>query len=144
MVRPLASARAGFAWLAVAFWMGLIFFLSSRADVTTQGEGGLYVGVYKLAHLAVFAVLGALVAHALRMPAVERYGWAILIVVTYAVSDELHQAFVPGRSPSVSDVGIDTIGGFIGMRVVIAGWIDRVLAIAFARNRRRMRADPDE
>ncbi len=39
---------------------------------------------------------------------------ALVISVLWAVGDELHQAFVPSRSPSITDVGIDTLGVLLG------------------------------
>ena len=38
-----------------------------------------------------------------------------LLAVLYAASDEFHQSFVPGRGPSVIDVGIDAIGAALGL-----------------------------
>ena len=35
---------------------------------------------------------------------------AIILAILYAISDELHQYFVPGRTSTISDVLIDTIG----------------------------------
>jgi len=35
---------------------------------------------------------------------------AIILTILYAISDELHQSFVPGRHTSISDILIDTIG----------------------------------
>ena len=39
----------------------------------------------------------------------------ILICAFYAVTDEIHQIFVPGRAFEWMDVGIDTAGAIIGM-----------------------------
>ncbi len=64
----------------------------------------------KLAHTAEYAVLGALLARAL-----GRSGLAVAIGVLYAVSDEVHQAFVPGRLGSPVDVAIDAIGVVCGV-----------------------------
>jgi VanZ family protein len=38
----------------------------------------------------------------------------------YAISDELHQLFVPGRSASLKDVLIDTLAALIGVICLIA------------------------
>ena len=38
--------------------------------------------------------------------------FAILISVIYAVLDEIHQAFTPGRVPSIKDVMLDSVGIF--------------------------------
>ena len=40
---------------------------------------------------------------------------AILLSILYAASDELHQAFVPGRNPSPYDVMIDALGALLGV-----------------------------
>ena len=34
----------------------------------------------------------------------------ILFSIFYGITDEIHQYFVPGRSASISDVGLDSIG----------------------------------
>lgn len=38
----------------------------------------------------------------------------ILVTLLYALSDEFHQVFVPGRSGSLWDAGIDLVGILIG------------------------------
>lgn len=42
------------------------------------------------------------------------------ITVIYAISDEIHQYFVPGRSCMLTDVLIDASGGFAGFIIVIS------------------------
>ena len=42
----------------------------------------------------------------------------LLICIIYAASDELHQAFVPGRGAHVSDVIIDSAGSALGILIV--------------------------
>jgi len=95
--------------------MAVIFLLSSQPDSDPSGRR-LTFGVYKLAHLVVFTVLGVFVAGAighLRTP--RAAWWAWVLVVLYAIGDEIHQAFVPGRTPLVTDVAIDSIGGLVGI-----------------------------
>ena len=41
----------------------------------------------------------------------------IIICILYAISDEIHQLFVPGRSGQVSDVLLDTLGAFTGIMI---------------------------
>jgi VanZ family protein len=36
--------------------------------------------------------------------------WTLVLVILYAISDEFHQSFVPGRDSSIKDVLIDLIG----------------------------------
>ncbi|MBR5116337.1 MAG: VanZ family protein, partial [Lachnospiraceae bacterium] len=42
-------------------------------------------------------------------------GFALIIAVLYAASDEFHQSFVPGRSCMLGDVGIDSLGALAGI-----------------------------
>ena len=44
--------------------------------------------------------------------------WALLVSFLYSCSDEIHQAFVPGRGPGVRDVLIDTSGALAGILVM--------------------------
>jgi VanZ family protein len=98
-------------WLPVVAWAALIFAFSSVPDLGT-GLGGWDLVLRKLAHAAEFAVLGALLARA-----TDRAGLAVVLGVLYAVSDEVHQSFVPGRLGSPVDVAIDAAGVAVGVFV---------------------------
>jgi len=114
MARAVGLARF---WLPVAAWMLLIFIVSGRPDQ----NGGLSVGVVipKLAHVVEYAVLGFLLARAARVEDEPLGSWrsalVILAIGLYAVSDEVHQAFVPSREARVTDVIIDLVGGLMGV-----------------------------
>jgi VanZ like family len=96
-------------WLPVLAWAALIFGFSSVPDLGT-GLGGWDLTLRKIAHAAEFAVLGALLARALGNGRI-----AAAVGVLYAVSDEVHQSFVPGRMGSAVDVGIDAVGVLLGV-----------------------------
>jgi VanZ family protein len=96
-------------WLPVVLWAGLIFTFSAVPSLGT-GLGTWDVVLRKLAHAAEFAVLGALLYRALR-----REPLAILLGSAYAVTDEVHQAFVSGRHASPFDWLIDTAGVIAGV-----------------------------
>ena len=96
-------------WAPVVAWAALIFALSSVPDLGT-GLGGWDLVLRKLAHAAEYAVLGALLLRATARP-----GLAFVLGTLYAVSDEVHQSFVPGRMGSVLDVALDTVGVAIGI-----------------------------
>lgn len=42
------------------------------------------------------------------------------VCVLYAVSDEIHQHFVPGRSCEIRDMLIDSVGALLGLLVCLA------------------------
>ena len=76
----------------------------------------------KAAHLLLFAVLGALFAMALSSRVKKKINLFIissLLGIIYAVSDEIHQYFVPGRSFLLKDILIDSAGVIIGAGVII-------------------------
>lgn len=54
---------------------------------------------------------------ALLLRATGRAGLALALAVLYAVSDEIHQAFVPGRAGSPLDVAIDAVGVACGIAI---------------------------
>jgi VanZ family protein len=105
--------RGSFArnWLPVAVWAALIFAFSSVPDLGT-GLGGWDLVLRKIVHAAEYAVLGALLARA-----TGRAGLALALGALYAVSDEVHQAFVPGRNGAPLDVAIDALGIAVGVAV---------------------------
>ena len=106
----------GMWWIAVVGWMVIIFVSSSQPDSKPGGGQQMPIGIYKLAHLLVYSVLGVFVAGAARHANTPRASvWACIAVVLYAITDEIHQGFVPGRSPLVTDVAIDSFGGLVGI-----------------------------
>jgi VanZ family protein len=96
-------------WLPVVAWAALIFVLSSF-ETPDVGSGGVDYVVRKLAHVTEYAVLGALLVRA-----AGRELPAFLLGVAYAVSDEVHQHFVPGRHSTPVDVAIDAVGVAVGV-----------------------------
>jgi VanZ family protein len=102
-------------WLPVLAWAALIFALSSIPSLSS-GLGTWDLVLRKLAHVAEYVVLGVLLARAL-----EREWPALLVGVAYAVTDEVHQLFVPGRAGSPLDVAVDALGVALGIAVFELG-----------------------
>jgi len=77
--------------------------------------------IRKSAHLSEYAVLFWLLA---RGPLRHSPATALVICALYAVLDETHQVFVPGRTPSPYDVGIDFSGALAGhlLRLAKEAW----------------------
>ena len=48
----------------------------------------------------------------------NRIAISAIIGLLYAISDEIHQAFIPGRGPQIGDVGIDFAGVIIGILIM--------------------------
>jgi VanZ family protein len=68
-------------------------------------------------HVIGYALLGAAWLRGLANNKDINKGTVILAIVLsalYAASDEFHQSFTPDRTPSLSDVGIDTFGATLG------------------------------
>ena len=78
--------------------------------------------VRKSAHFIGYMILGilasCLILHYENIN--KKYPLAFLICVIYAISDEIHQLFVPGRAGQVRDVLIDSAGSFLGIILVMA------------------------
>lgn len=128
-------------WAAVILWMGLIFYLSHQpATASSELSRGvteivlsiiekvvpnedldvssIHHLIRKNAHFFIYFFLGMLVLHALKTSKGTGYqtiGLALLICVLYAISDEIHQLFVPGRGAQVKDVLIDSAGASVGI-----------------------------
>ena len=84
--------------------MGVIFALSAQPDLNS-GLGTWDTILRKAAHMAEYGLLWWLWARAL-----GHRGWAAVIAIGYAVTDEIHQTAVEGRHGSPVDVLIDSVG----------------------------------
>ena len=71
--------------------------------------------IRKCGHFTEYFILSLLILRGIRAGRHETHlAWAlaaIAAVAGYAAIDEFHQRFVPGRTPAVRDVLIDTAGG---------------------------------
>ena len=125
-------------WAPVLVWMTVIFLFSTDyfsstntvpfiepllsnlfPDLATGHIESIVLLVRKLGHFSEYCILALLLMRALNaefaeQSAMARFNWSIALVVLYAVSDELHQAFVPSRTASPWDVLIDSLGGICG------------------------------
>lgn len=110
--------------------MGIIFYFSSRnADESAEQSGKLLIWlssilgdnlfttfiIRKSAHLLEFTGLSVLFNSALYFTKGRREPiLAVLLTSAYAITDEIHQIFVIGRSCELRDWSIDTLGAVIG------------------------------
>ena len=110
----LEGTPARYRWLAVVAWMAVIFFLSAQPDLPHPGSGWLDLLISSGAHVLVFGVLAWLLAWALDQRR-RGLGLALAVALVYALSDEFHQSFVPGRHPDPLDLVCDAAGALIGL-----------------------------
>ncbi len=122
-----ASEPAAFrAWIPVVVWGVLIFTLSTSAFTAANTSAIIdpilrwlmpamsaasvdvcHNLIRKAAHFTEYGILFWLLV---RGPMVRRPYLALILCVLYALTDEGHQAFVPGRSASLYDVALDSTG----------------------------------
>ena len=93
-------------------------------DITTQLHWieKLHPIIRKLAHFGVYTVVGFSVMGFMctfDMRNIFKLLISFSVGVTYAVSDEVHQYFIPGRNASIIDVGIDSLGVLTGIFILI-------------------------
>jgi len=124
-------------------WMILIFSLSAQtATQSSELSGGLIDKILsifnrelsqfeiavidfmqfiirKSAHMFLYTVLSILVLLELSLYNIKKYSiMAVLFCIFYAITDEFHQYFVPGRSCELRDVLIDSFGVILGVLIV--------------------------
>ena len=78
--------------------------------------------IRKLAHFSIytvvgFAIMGFMCTFDIRN--IFKVVISLVIGITYAITDEIHQSFTPGRYPSIIDVGIDSAGVITGIFILI-------------------------
>jgi VanZ family protein len=131
-------------WVVTAAWAGTISVLSTGAyssSVTGWLLGQILLSLHihlnphtfrtihflirKLAHCTEYGVFGLLLYHSFEPRHPERWDIrgafaALIIVGLFSLLDEYHQSFVPGRTASLVDCGIDTAGALLGMVLLYA------------------------
>lgn len=130
-------------WIMMILWMVVIFYFSHQPGNISSMQSGrvlekmdlvtmdqvknhgsdirdLQFMIRKFAHFAVYLILGILLTLAFKSSNFNRYPMKSFIVgMLYAISDEAHQYFIPGRDMKILDVFIDSIGILVGICFVI-------------------------
>src|SRR3989344_5886023 len=100
----------------ILIWMSVIFYLSSRKSIQVSDIYIMNFFIFKFLHVMEYALLYFLVFRAFfffgnnNLSLTQIMFLAIIISVLYAVSDEIHQLFVPTREGKIRDVLIDSLG----------------------------------
>ncbi len=109
-------------------------------DIPVSTDGDMFIYemadkinhfVRKTAHFTIYLILGILSfmlaeCYENRKKAIL---YALIFCLLYAISDEIHQLFVPGRSGEIKDVLLDFSGSLLGIIILTSiSKIKRVLA----------------
>ena len=74
------------------------------------------------AHFFLFFILGTALALSISFSyggkLHDKYVIALIISIIYAISDEIHQIFVPGRSFQFTDILTDSAGSLLGIAII--------------------------
>jgi len=100
-------------WAAVILWMIVIYYFSNQPDLKSSLPTIWDTVFRKIAHMAEFFVLAYLVFRAVIINKISLHKAVVIsliVAVSYAFFDEWHQTWVIGRTGSIIDVGIDTVG----------------------------------
>ena len=101
-------------WLPALVLMAAIFAFSNTPSTSLPNFNAADFIIKKSAHMLGYALLALAYLHAFDND-ISKWKLIWLLAILYAASDEFHQSFVPGRGPSVIDVGIDAIGAGMGL-----------------------------
>jgi VanZ family protein len=96
----------------------MIFLFSSQPSLPSPDDIVVDFIFKKSAHIFVYAVLYVLVWFAVLKSFRIKHPqgqWLLPLAITilYAAADEFHQSLTPGRSPTLRDVGYDSLGMLI-------------------------------
>lgn len=89
-----------------------------QAEILGQTDNILRKGAHAFAYF-VLSLWGMLFLYTYSLKALLRGGIVLVFCLLYAVSDEVHQIFVDGRGPAVTDVLIDTAGAVCGILLTL-------------------------
>lgn len=113
-------------WSLAALWMAAIFYFSAQSNFDFVPERWQVDPVSWAVHFGEYAVLALLLWQALRAtPRLSRRAasLAFLLTALYAISDEWHQYYVPGRYSDLRDVLVDVAGALAVL--LLAQWLQR-------------------
>ncbi|MCF7925366.1 MAG: VanZ family protein [Candidatus Izimaplasma sp.] len=127
-------------WGMVGLWMVIIFLFSHQSGSASTESSNVIAGmiewlipnlrddkfielfliehVREIAHIFLYFGLGIITYRALEDQfRFERIGYTVAIGIGYAILDEFHQIYVPGRAFQVIDLLHDTLGLILSILV---------------------------
>jgi VanZ family protein len=97
-----------------------IFFFSSKSSV--PGAGGVFLLLPIAYHFVVFFLFSFFLLATIKGNKKLKTSYLIIVLifsVIYAISDEFHQSFVPGRNADIKDVLTDSVGIILSLLISI-------------------------
>ena len=136
-------------WILVAACMVVIFCLSAQTAQDSADLSGSFIraifeligielqqeGIRTVAHCLEFMGLSLLIFNATYATWEKKITPLIAFAgtVLYAITDEIHQIFVPGRAFQISDILVDSTGALIG---IIASFIALKIILYITKRRK--------
>ncbi len=124
--------------ILLIIWLIVIFVMSSFGGDDSASQSNIIVDfiaklfnvsnlevlsfiIRKLAHVTEYLILGVLFTNVVHLYNAHNY-WGIVYSFLYAISDEIHQYFIPDRACQITDMLIDLFGiilGFLLYKLII-------------------------
>lgn len=116
--------------LALICWMGLIFYFSNQNGTASSelsdglltlvfknlnDNSVLFIVIRKCAHFFLYFVLAILCDINFKEYTNKHFIYSLLFVLLFAISDEYHQSFIPGREAELTDVLIDSTASILAL-----------------------------
>ncbi len=99
---------------------------ADAAEIDSDNHASMAFLIRKIAHFTLYFILGTfssatMLSFTNNHNRSLRSGWfcAWSFCVFYAVTDEFHQLFVPGRTGRVFDIGIDSLGALLSSLLLL-------------------------
>jgi VanZ family protein len=111
-------------WIPALIMMTIIFISSSTPSANLPNYGLWDTLIKKGGHMLGYGVLSLCYWYGFGFN--QKQGWlSWFLTLVYAVSDEVHQSFTPGRHPSPVDVLLFD-GGGAALSLYITAWVLRL------------------
>lgn len=123
-------------WLPVLLWAAVIFIASANSNPykvlparwiepcfsTEAGSPSCAELLGRVFHTGEYAILAILISRALIWHRNLRFSnllFVLGLVELFALSDEIHQLYVPGRAFQLLDLALDLLGGGVGLMLYV-------------------------
>lgn len=129
--------------ILLIIWMIIVFWFSNQKGETSGNTSGKFIKtilkifvkdiskeqvqklqlpIRKLAHFTIYAIGGVLaimLMNQYNIQLIQTIIYSQVIISAYAILDEFHQSFVPGRTASIWDVLIDSAGALTAILIIV-------------------------